>query len=181
MAQGFLLLWPALISGAVESTDENPPVVTVEAPANAPEAAALDEEHALRAIVTRLSGTRWALELQPMFGAKSEAPLKDTLSFNGNDMTSELFAATGFPSSTFTVTLGADGVAAWEANQLNPEEGIVLWHGEVHDHTINGTISKCPVQGTTEDFVFVGQEAVQPPAPAAPADDSSSPAPEQKD
>ena len=137
-----------------------------DAPSAAP-AAQPDPQRELHDVIARLSGTRWALELQPMFGPKPEAPIKDTLSFDGSQMTSERLGATGFPPSNFTLTVGDDGVTVWEATQMNPDEGITLWRGELHEHTINGTVSACPLKGSTEDFIFVGQEVIQPPPPAA--------------
>ena len=182
-----LLLSCGAIRLSGETVESLAPAVSA-APAASPDGGAAAGE---REVIRRLSGTRWTLELRPMFGQASEGPVTDTLNFDGDQMTSEKFSAGGFASSAITVTVGADGVPVWEATQLNPSEGIALWHGELHEHTINGTVSKCPLTGATEDFIFVGQEApavIAPSAlpepsapPAAPTPAEPAPAPEQKE
>ena len=181
LSGGAIALAGETVEGSLPAASETVPVASEAAPPHLGE----------REVIRRLSGTRWALELQPMFGQQRDQRTADTLSFNGSEMTSEMFAAGGFASSTITITVGEDGVPVWEATQLNPSQGIALWHGELHEHTINGTVSKCPLKGATEDFLFVGQEAAAAPEPAAssgpsatPAEPVSSellPAPEQKD
>lgn len=109
-------------------------------------------------VVARLSGTQWAIELSPMFGEKPPQPVKDVLSFSGDKMASEHFAETGFLSSKFTLTVGEDGAPVWEATQLNQQEGIILWKGEVHGQTVQGVVSQHPLKGSTQDFVFIGEE-----------------------
>ena len=175
-ALSILVLSGGAIALAGETVEGSLPAASETVPVAADAATPPVDE---REVVRRLSGTRWVLELQPMFGQQRDRKLADTLSFNGSEMTSEMFAAGGFASSTITITVGEDGVPVWEATQLNPSQGIALWHGELHEHTINGTVSKCPLQGATEDFLFVGQEAAEPPEPAASPEPST--APEQKD
>ena len=188
MRRGTLLLLLMLSCGVInvagETVEGSAPAVS-SPPAASPESGAASGE---RDVIRRLSGTRWTLELRPMFGQKSEPPVTDTLSFDGNEMTSEQLSAGGFASSAISVTVGEgeNGVPVWEATQLNPNEGIALWHGELHEHTINGTVSKCPLTGATEDFIFVGQEAPAAIAPSALPEPSAppaapAPAPEQKE
>ena len=182
-----LMLSCGVINVAGETVEGSAPAVSG-APAASPDGGAPSGE---REVIRRLSGTRWTLELRPMFGQKSEPPVTDTLRFSGNEMTSERFSAGGFASSAISITVGEDGVPVWEATQLNPSEGIALWHGELHEHTINGTVSTCPLTGATEDFIFVGQEAPAATAPSAPPESSAppvapapaepAPAPEQKE
>ena len=96
-----------------------------------------------------------------MFGEKPTQPTKDTLSFSGDKMASERFGESGFLSSKFTLTMNDDGVPVWEATQLNQNEGIILWKGEVHGQTVQGIVSQHPLKGSTQDFIFIGQELVR--------------------
>ncbi|MCI0438120.1 MAG: hypothetical protein L0177_03200 [Chloroflexi bacterium] len=110
----------------------------------------------------RLRETRWAIELQPMFGDKPDQPISDVLSFGLNEMTSQRFASKGFPASRFTVTIDDEEGPVWESTQHNPDAGIVLWQGQVHGQAVEGIVSQHPVAGDTQDFTFAGQQEVRP-------------------
>jgi hypothetical protein len=133
----------------------------------------------------QLNGTRWALELQPLYGPALEAPIPDTLRFLEGRMASERLDADGFmegPVETHTV----EGALAWDAKQMSLTSGIVFWHGEIQGATMRGTLSKHPLQGASEDYVFVGRPADVAPVepgqttsePAAPAEAEPAPASE---
>ena len=109
-------------------------------------------------VVARLSGTRWAVQLEPMYGEKPAQALVDVLRFQGDLVTSDRLASSGFQSGRYTVMVDADGESAWEATQVNLEEGIALWKGEFHAGTVRGIMSQHPLTGETLDFIFVGQE-----------------------
>jgi hypothetical protein len=118
-------------------------------------------------LVERLSGTRWDIQLEPMYGRPPAQALTDILRFQGELVTSDDLAASGFASGRYTLTLDPEGVPAWEATQINREEGIVLWKGEFHDGSVRGIMSRHPLKGETQDFIFVGQEVTEEP-PATP-------------
>lgn len=131
----------------------------------------------LLALRERLIGTVWRLELKPMFGEPLPEPLSDMITFSGGQVASQYFGSQGYSPSAFTVAIGADGVEVWEATQLNLDAGIVLWKGELEGGTVRGIVSRQPLEGVSQDFVFIGEE-VEPepepqPEPSAPATEAA--------
>lgn len=133
----------------------------------------------LLALRERLAGTVWSLQLKPMFGEPPPEPLTDTVSFTGGQLLSQLFGDRGFRASDYTVAVETGGIHIWEATQLNPDDGIVIWKGELDGATVRGIVSRHPLEGPVQEFVFIGQEVQPEPAgpepqdagPEAPAED----------
>lgn len=109
-----------------------------------------------------LNESRWVVELRRMFTAQSDDPVGDTLQFAGGTLTSERLAPSGYEPAPFTLSIGPSGGPVWEATQLSPRDGIVLWRGELDRDTIRGTVSRLPLEGGTEDFRFEGKEILAP-------------------
>jgi hypothetical protein len=107
----------------------------------------------------QISGTRWTIELTPLSGAEKAKPQKDTVRFEGGQVSSERFAKAGYPQTNYTLSVGGDGVPVWETMQTKEGEGVLFWRGEVHGSTVRGVVSKHPVEGPAEDFSFTGREA----------------------
>jgi hypothetical protein len=103
---------------------------------------------------TELSGT-WEIELTPMSGEKP--PFKEVLQFERGKVTAERLASDGYPSSSFTLTVGGDGIPVWETMQTKAEEGVVFWRGELRGEIMTGILSKHSLDGATEDYNFVGR------------------------
>ena len=131
-----------------------------------------------------LNQSRWEIELRRMFTPEPAEPVRDTLQFIGGQVTSERLAPSGYKPGLFTLSIGPNGGPVWEATQLSEQDGIVLWRGELDRDVIRGTVSRLPIEGSTEDFRFEGKEILasrpQPeqPAPAEPASAVSEPAAE---
>jgi hypothetical protein len=108
-------------------------------------------------IPARLNGTRWVIEWQPMHGEEVDRSFPDVLTFDGGKVASELLVSEGFPPSRFTVAIGEKGVPVWESVQMNPSKGIVLIEGEVNGQALQGLISRHPVDGDSQDYIFVSR------------------------
>jgi hypothetical protein len=133
-------------------------IAAAEEPAAAPDESAKAGRAELRA---KLDGTRWAIELQPMYGRKLEQPITDTLSFEYGQFASERLTSQGFPASDVTVGEGEDGTPFWEVTQLNRQEGIIFWRGELEADAVRGLLSRHPLAGRSEEYVFMGRPIPQ--------------------
>ena len=127
-------------------------------PANAAPAASPAASHTAEDdIRAQLTGTRWALQLTPLSGEGGK-PQKDTVIFDGKQVSSERLTKAGFPLSNYTLTVGEDGVAIWETMQTKEGEGVAFWRGELRGSTMRGVLSKHPTEGQPEDFSFTAEE-----------------------
>jgi hypothetical protein len=125
-----------------------------------------------------LNESQWSVELHRLFTREPEPPIADTLRFTGGQLTSERFAPSGYAPGPFTLSIGPAGRPVWEAAQLSQQDGIILWRGELDRDTIRGTVSRLPLDGSTEDFRFEGKEILAssaPPTDTPPSDDLSLP------
>ena len=137
--------------------------------------------------IALLNESRWAVQLHRMFEAQPSDPVTDTLQFSGGQLASERFEPSGYAPAPFTLSIGPNGLPVWESTQLSQRDGIVLWRGELDRDTIRGTVSRLPLEGSTEDFQFEGTEILAsrppvetpavspPPADNAPPGDSPKP------
>ena len=119
--------------------------------------------------VALLNESRWAIELRRMFTRTNEPPLHDTLTFSRGALSSEWLAPRGYGPGGFTLSIGPAGAPVWESTQLNQQDGIVLWNGELDRDTIRGTVSRLPLSGDSEDFQFEGKEILAAPLAEAPS------------
>jgi len=113
-----------------------------------------------------LNGRRWGIELRAMFENGPAGPLADGLVFESGKVRSERLGERGYAPSRFTVTVAESGVPVWETMQTSPQDGIVLWRGELHGEQMLGSLSRYPLEGYSEDFVFEGHPAEAAPAQA---------------
>ncbi len=108
-----------------------------------------------------------------MYG--SLKPGADTVIFDNGRVSST--GLNGYAPSSFTVKADKAGATTWEAMQTNPQEGVVFWRGELKGDEMRGSLSKQPIEGSAEDYSFIGRETREnPPAAAAPASTDGSPA-----
>ena len=128
-------------------------------PAAAPAPAAVKPKPPEDAVRIQLNGTRWLLDLTPISASGKVKPQKDTVTFNGQQISSERMTKAGYPTSNYTLTIGDDGVAVWETMQTKESEGVAFWRGEFHGSAMRGVLSRHPTNNAPEDFSFSGREA----------------------
>ena len=128
---------------------------------------------------SRLNGTEWAIQVIPLSGTQPKHPTADTLRFEKDKVSSKQLGDSGFPSTSYTITVGDDGVVVWETMQTSGDTSVVFWRGEVHGETMRGIVSKHPANGEVADMAFSGKFSgpIAPPEPP-PAETSSTQAPE---
>ncbi len=184
---GWIVVLAVLLCGASARAKDEPaaqappagqdPAAATQAPASAQ---GLDRAGAKKAreaaAIAGLNGTIWEIELTPMSGEPGKRPVKETLRFDQGKVTAERLASEGYPASNFTLTIGNDEIPVWETMQTGEGKGVVFWRGELHGQTLSGVLSKHPVEGTTEDYSFVGHAATGSAAPVMPAPSSQAPA-----
>ena len=124
-----------------------------------------------------LNESRWQIELRRMFTADPAEPVRDTLQFVGGQLTSERLAPSGYTPGPFTLSIGPNGGPVWESTQLSQQDGIVLWRGELDRDTIRGTVSRLPIEGSTEDFRFEGNEILASRSETSSEPETAEPAP----
>ncbi|MBI3321615.1 MAG: hypothetical protein HYZ91_05045 [Candidatus Omnitrophica bacterium] len=124
-------------------------------------------------VAAKLNGTQWAIDLRAMFGEGQPAPINDVLSFERGTISSKRLSDRGYVASAFTISVADSGVPVWETMQTSQDDGVVLWRAELHGEKMIGSLSKYPVEGSSEDYVFEGQPA-QASQPAADQSSASS-------
>ena len=125
-------------------------------------------------ILERLNGSRWMVELRPMFAEEGQAdePAQDLVVFQDQMVSSHLLEPDGFTPGRFTVSMNEGTAPVWEALQSSSTAGIAIWRGELHGEEMRGTVSKQPLEGNSQDYLFVGHQM------HVPSPDSSTPPPE---
>lgn len=120
-------------------------------------------------ILERLNGSRWMVEVRPMFAEEGEdaTSAQDLIAFQDQMMTSQLLERDGFKPGRFTVTLTEGDAPVWEALQSSPDVGIAIWRGELHGDQMRGTVSKQPLEGASQDYLFAGRGMVSSPSEPA--------------
>ena len=106
-----------------------------------------------------------------MFAAEEEQaqlPAQDLITLKDQMISSRLLEPDGFIPARFTVTMSEGSAPVWEAMQSSPVAGIAIWRGELHGEEMRGTISKQPLEGDSQDFLFVGHQMHVPPPETAP-------------
>lgn len=193
MMIGMLIGWSAAAAG---EADHNSKGSTQPAPAQAaasnaaaPQPAAPPaSESPLDKVKAQLNGTRWTIQLNPLASGAAEKekakPQKDTVTFDGNKVSSEQLSKAGYGASNYTLTIGDDAVPVWETMMQKEGAGVVFWRGELHGGTVRGVFSKHPTEGDHQDFSFSGTEqggksidAGVAPKPSTPPAATSSAAP----
>ena len=144
-------------------------------PAAAPGASLKDAKRA--EAMAKLGGT-WAIEYTPMSGQKPKRPLKDTLQFAQGKVSAQSLSKDGYPTTNYTLTIGDDGIPVWETMQTSEKNGVVFWRGELHEDSIQGVMSKHPLEGNSEDFSFSGTQTSNeaPEMPSAKPAEKAAPA-----
>jgi hypothetical protein len=128
-------------------------------------------------IRARLDGTSWTLVLKPM--EEGQKTQKDTLTFQGREVTSQRLTKAGYNSSNYSVNIGGDGVAVWETMQTKEGEGVAFWRGELQGETMQGVLSQQPTEGPVQAFSFtatqtgVTEKSQVPPAGTQPTQGTS--------
>ena len=132
---------------------------------------------------TQLNGSYWELTVIPVSaGADKSKTQKDALNFDKTKVTSEFLTKAGYPGSNYSVVIGSDGIAVWETMQTKEGEGVAFWRGELSGETMQGMLSKQPLQGSAEDYAFTAkrtlQAAAQSAAPQPPTSVQPEPSPQ---
>ena len=140
MAAGLMLMTPTLWTAADDPTASSSVALTF----------------SLTDIIDRLNGSRWMLELRPLFSQEDQEPAQDLLTFEQQLVTSQLLTPDGFMPARFTVTMSEGAAPVWEALQSSPTAGVAIWRGELHGEEMRGTVSKQPIEGNSQDYLFVG-------------------------
>ncbi|GEM_PF-1927036 len=169
-----------LLSARVAAEEAKPkPAASTSVQATvAPPASSAKKGPSVAEAVGKLNGT-WDIELTPMYGEKPKQPIKDTLQFEQSRVSSQKLTTDGFSPTNATVTVGDDGIPVWETMQSSDAKGVVFWRGELHGGSMQGILSKHPVNGNAEDYAFSGKQTgsqasvqippiVQPPIPVTP-------------
>lgn len=157
------------------------------APSSAPAVTKSPQEELREQVRRRLDGTAWTMELRPEGGGKS---VKDTLTFAGRTVASDLLAKAGYNASNYSVHVQEDGVGVWETMQSKEGGDRAFWRGELSGETMSGVLSKQPGKGEAVTYYFTASAAkaaaaqaapaAGPPAPAASKPSASPPAAQQE-
>ena len=112
-----------------------------------------------------LNHTEWDVQLMPM-AFKSANSIPDRLRFEQGQFDSTYLSSQGFPKSNCTVTLLPEGGLRWETMQTHSSGETVFWRGEWDGHQMRGILSRRPVGGAPQDYLFRGiaQEQDQKPS-----------------
>lgn len=140
-----------------QSTQIAPPAAPVVAPV--PTHPQLEQDRRRQDVLKRLNGTQWVLELISRTASGKVKTQRDTVKFEGGQVSSEQLLEAGYAPTNYTVTVGDDGVPVWETMQTNEKQDVVFWRGELRDSVMRGLLSKHPAEGPTEDLSFVGNQA----------------------
>lgn len=106
---------------------------------------------------TQLNGTRWEIQIAPMYARNGTPIVQDQIAFEGNRISSKALSAQGFPMSNITLTPQEDGRLVWETMQTHPNGEMVFWRGELKEGRMQGIFSRRPAgDGPPQDFLFVG-------------------------
>lgn len=107
-----------------------------------------------------LAGTSWTLKVTPLSTDGPTAAFTDTLQFESGEVSSSRLSAEGYPSATFTVSTGDEGISTWESTFMIRAFGSIssaFWKGHVRGDTMIGRFGKHPSYGAHEYFTFVGK------------------------
>lgn len=175
-----------LIASSVESAED--PKGAKAAPPAAPPAAqtgglsreVIEREKAIKEWRTKLSGTKWELEVVVSGNALPKVVEADVLTFDRSTVGSDTLRKAGFEDASYALYPPTEQSVEWEAMQRREEKGseeLAIWRGEVMKDTIRGTLTRQRKKGdkeTTENFSFAGtlvkadQGAGEPPSASAP-------------
>ena len=103
---------------------------------------------------SRLSGTRWTIQVRPVDG--SGAVQQDTLEFQHGTVSSQQFGAQGFEPSNYTLSHQPDGSVVWETMQTNDRHEVVCWRGEWNGTAMRGVVTYQRAGETPDEFSFIG-------------------------
>ena len=156
VAAVLMLMAPTLSMAAGDPASSSPDDQTILSADEASPSVSL--AFSLTDLLGRLNGSRWMVELHPLFGRDDDAPAQDLLTFDQQLVTSQLLAHDDFQPARFTVTMTEEAAPVWEAMQSSATAGIAIWRGELHGEEMRGTVSKQPLEGTSQDYQFVGHQ-----------------------
>ena len=156
---GALILGTGLLGGLLVAGRQISPVlkgpVAVAAAVRSP--SRVSEPTAQLAMATpplSLSGTEWDIHLVPMYAEGNLPAQEDHIRFEGGRVSSKALESQGFGPSNFTLTVQPDKTLRWETMQTHPNGETVFWRGEWDGQQMRGIVSRHPVQGVPQDFVF---------------------------
>lgn len=109
-----------------------------------------------------LNGTQWSVTL--VSPDPAEKPVEDVLTFQNHQVGSKVFAARGFSTTNYTITVrdGADG-AVWETMQSSPKEGNIFIRGQWKANEMTGSVIQQLEGGKTKEYYFTTSTRVAVP------------------
>ena len=122
---------------------------------------------------TKLSGTKWELEVVVSGRGQPKVVQSDVLTFERGALVSDTLAKAGFDRAEYSLYPPTEQSIEWEAMQHKEEKGTqetAIWRGEFTGDAIQGNLTKRRKKGdkeTVEHFSFTGHRVVAP-APAPP-------------
>ena len=102
---------------------------------------------------------KWAIALTPEDGGK---PLRDTLVFRAEKITSELGKKEGFDEAPYEVDLRGGQIGTFTANvKAKTGKGLMKWTGTASVGSLKGTLTWVKADGTTTEYSYTGEKAVK--------------------
>jgi len=141
----------AAAGNSEQQTLQKPVAAAVRSPSGVSEPTA---QLAMATPPLNLSGTEWDIHLVPMYAKGNPPAQEDHLRFEGGRVSSKALESQGFGPSNFTLTVQPDKTLRWETMQTHPNGETVFWRGEWDGQEMRGIVSRHPVQGVPQDFVF---------------------------
>ncbi len=126
-----------------------------------------------------LNSHEWTVYLTPApdpSGKKVKVTVTtDVLTFSGESkVASKELVAKGYPESNYTLSMQDDGTAVWETMQVNEQEGLAFFRGELRGESMKGVLSMQPTKGAKSTYYFsttmpeIAAEQQAAPEPEAP-------------
>ena len=123
----------------------------------------------------KLESRQW--EVSVTSAGKKAATEADVFTFTNGKVTSKNLSAQGYKKSNLNVGIQDDGTAVWETMQVNANNDLAFFRGELFGTAMKGVISMQPVKGAKTVLHF--STALQQATPAAGAQTGA--AAQQKD
>lgn len=124
-----------------------------------------------------LEETQWQMEITQE--GMTLPQYVDRVRFADGKLVSVIFERKGFPSVSYTDTKQGDSLV-WDANQKADALGELVWHGELTDGKIAGTLIFKQPDGTVTNYALSGTPAVEEAAAASAEETATAPAKKTK-
>ncbi len=105
----------------------------------------------------RLDAAKWKVELMPEGGE----PMPDTLAFRRGMFDSIACHQYGFGWGPYDAKK-VDGATTFTAFTISPDQGMMMWTGEVKGDAISGTLDWYPAKGKEKKLTFRGTKEAEP-------------------